>query len=299
LAGLADAIAGLVVAGVVAMSSVTLAREAIDALVDRSPEDLAHRMAEAVARLPGVIEVRRMRLRRVGARYFADVVAVAPRTTNLAESHALSEEIERAIQAVEPRTDVVVHLEPGVSEEETVVDRANLVARELGVQVHDVGIHRVRGRLEVDLHVEVDPSLSLERAHDVASELERRLVTAEPRVREVNTHVESAQPQVTRRIDVTAHEPSVVQGIVAVADRVVGPARCHQVRLYRSAARSGEPVQDSHRDVVLDCEFPPTLPVTEAHLEAERLERALRDAFPQLAEVLVHVEPAEGNTAHG
>jgi divalent metal cation (Fe/Co/Zn/Cd) transporter len=284
-------VAGLLVAVLVIASAGSLIRETIDALVDRSPESLVDRISEAVAKVPGVIDCRRVRLRRVGNCYFVDVVAVAARTTNLLEARELVKQIEAAIHQVEPRTDVVVDLQPGIDRAETIVDRIHLLANEVGVRVHDIKVQRVGGKLEVNLHVEVDPSLTLERAHDLASELENRIAVAEPSVRSVNTHVEVEPPDLGRRVDVTGREPDLVDQITAVADRVLGPGHGHDVRVFRPGGTDGP------TDVVLHLGFPPSTPITDAHVAAENLERALRDQFPGFASVLVHVEPAEGDKA--
>lgn len=285
LASTADAVAGLIVALLVIAASVRLARETVDALVDRSPEDIAERMAEAAARVPGALEVRRVRLRRVGSRTFVDVVALASRTTTLPESHAISEQIEREIWSVEPRSDVVVHLEPGTAGAETVLDRIHLIAHELGVHVHDVQVRQVDGKSEVNLHVEVSPGLSLERAHALASQLEEQIAAANPGVSLVNTHLEVTPPMGIPRTEVTSLEAGLVRRIAGIADAALGAGRCHDIRVYRPSHGKRE------LDVVLRCSFPPTTSVARAHQQAERVELELRERLPRLGSVLVHVEP--------
>jgi len=289
--GKADAVAALIVAGFVLVAATGLARETIDALVDRSPENVAYAIADAVARVPAVIECRRVRLRRVGNRFFADVVALAPRNETFEEAHRLSDDIERAIWAVEPRTDVIVHLEPGATEAETVAERIEIVARQLGVRVHDIRVHRLDQRLSVNLHVEVPPNLSLAGAHALASRLEQRIAEADPRVESVNTHLETEEPGLPGSLDVTRRERRLAQSIEVLADEVLGKRRCHDVRIYAADERAS--VSGGALDVVLHCHFPAQIPVTQAHEAAERLERALRDRFPHLASILVHVEPEE------
>lgn len=289
--GQADAIAALAVATFVLIAAARLAHETIDALVDRSPENLAYAMADAVSAIPGVIECRRVRLRRVGNYYYADVVAVAPRTVTLEASHQLSDDIEQSIRRVEPRTDVVVHLEPGISEAETVAERIELVARQVGVHVHDIRVHRVNGRLSVNLHVEVPPNLSLDQAHALASDLEQQIAEADERIQSVNTHVETEGPSLDQRLDVTRRERRLVRDIEALADNVLGGDHCHDVRIYDAADPTARPASDL--DVILHCHFPAETPVTLAHEEAERLERALRERFTYLGSILVHVEPEE------
>jgi cation diffusion facilitator family transporter len=68
----ADSIAGLAVATIVAISVLRLGRRAVGVLLDEVPENLQDEIRRA-ARLPGVEEVRQVRVRRSGAQYFADL----------------------------------------------------------------------------------------------------------------------------------------------------------------------------------------------------------------------------------
>ncbi|MBX6772743.1 MAG: cation-efflux pump [Chloroflexi bacterium] len=288
LASYGDAAAALIVALLVIGAAGHLARRTIDALLDRSPTDLTPRLIDAVAGVPGVIACQRLRLRRVGGYYFVDVVAVADRTTTVEEMHRLVERIRQAIHAVEPQSDVIVQIEPAPLVGETILDRIHQAARELGVRVHDVQVHRVDDTSQVKLHVEVRPGLSLDAAHGLASKLEERIAAQNPDVSAVHTHLE-IEPEVGEvRTEVTALEPELVHRIHALASSVIGSGRCHEVHIYR---RTG---QGRSLDVVLHCTFPASLNVTRAHEEAERLEQALREALPGLGSVLVHVEPPEG-----
>src|SRR5215467_8498850 len=69
----ADAIAALVVSGVIVYVSSRLARQTIDALLDAAPAGYRGRILDAVLKINGVIEVERVRIRRAGNRYFADL----------------------------------------------------------------------------------------------------------------------------------------------------------------------------------------------------------------------------------
>ena len=60
----ADAIAGLVVAGVVLWVGVKLGKRTLDALVDAAPEGLRQEIARVVGGMEGVLDVDRVRVRR-------------------------------------------------------------------------------------------------------------------------------------------------------------------------------------------------------------------------------------------
>src|SRR5262249_28713697 len=69
----ADPIAALFVAGVVISVSWRLARRTVDALLDAAPKGVRAQITEAVSSVDGVLEVDRVRIRRAGNRYFADL----------------------------------------------------------------------------------------------------------------------------------------------------------------------------------------------------------------------------------
>src|SRR5438067_1203566 len=64
----ADALAALGVSGIVVLVAGRLARETIDALLDRAPIALGEAIAAAARAVPGVLDARRLRLRRVGGK---------------------------------------------------------------------------------------------------------------------------------------------------------------------------------------------------------------------------------------
>jgi len=68
----ADAIAALIVAGIVIYVSLRLGRRAIDELLDRAPEGLAEQVARSVGEINGIQRVSQTRVRDVGNRVFVD-----------------------------------------------------------------------------------------------------------------------------------------------------------------------------------------------------------------------------------
>ena len=69
----ADPIAALFVAGVVVYVSSRLARRTVDALLDAAPAGVRGKIVAAVNKVDGLLEVDRVRIRRAGNRYFADL----------------------------------------------------------------------------------------------------------------------------------------------------------------------------------------------------------------------------------
>lgn len=279
--GHADAVAALLVSAIVVRAGVRLGRETVAALVDTAPPGLLPRLREVAGDVDGVVAVPRVRLRRVGNKMFVDLTALVARTTPFASAHAIADRVEERVSAEVPNADVVVHLEPVAAPSESPAERVDFVARQRGVRVHDVRERQVGGGTEVDLHVELDPALTLADAHSVATQLEEEILAADSRLRGVNTHLE-APGTVSRDVEITAQSQELVGQVRQVADRLAGRGATHEVRVYRG---------DGARNLVLHASFPPSLAVDEVHQMSAEVERALRAELPRIGTVLVHAEP--------
>lgn len=297
----ADAIAALGVCVVVAFVGSRLVKETVDALLDRAPEALATQIADAARTVSGVVTCGRPRLRRVGNKLFADLVVQIPRTVTFNGAHATTEAVEMAVQGALPDTelDLVLHMEPVAAPDERADDTIRYLAREAGLRVHDVRVTQVGNSLEADLHVEVDPTLSLAGSHAQAERLEQTARAVVRGLRSLNTHLEVLAPPVERRVEVTAGRAAEVGRVRAVADALVGLDATHEVRLYESLDQPdgadshlrGSRIQAREHDLVLHVSFPGDLAMPEVHERSEEIERALRAAVPNLAHVLIHAEP--------
>ncbi len=304
----ADAVSALGVSLIVIWVSFRLVRETLDVLLDRAPERLGLALERAAGALEGVVDVRRVRVRRAGNKLFADVVVGAPRTATFEHAHAVTEAVERTarnvVRASSPQSevDVVVHVEPAATPAETTAQGIHYLALELGLRAHDVRVRVLESNtepqpaLEADLHLEVDPELDLKSAHDAATRLERAIYRAYPVVRRVTTHLEAPEVAMERRRDVSAEQPKLVTQVRKIADGVAGTGSCHEVHVYQvmnSAQREHPTPENPLYDLVLHCTFSGAAPIQQVHVQAEEIERALRAKLPPLGAVLIHTEPPE------
>lgn len=299
----ADAVAALGVSLIVATVSLRLARGTLDALLDTTPVAALEQIQRRVTELPGVQELARVRVRRAGNKVFADVVIGAPRTTTFEQTHALTELVEEeacaAVDRLYPHSDVdvVVHVEPMESPSETVADQIHMLAERQGVHAHDIRVRQVGDRLEADFDVEVRPEMSLAEAHAAATRLEEAVLAGNYRLARVTTHLEAPAEAAVARQEVTDRYPALVARVRAIADEIAGPGSAHEVHLYRptegadGATTSGTGGAEEPLDLMLHLSFPAAMPIAEAHVRAEAIERALRQAFPALESVVLHTEP--------
>jgi cation diffusion facilitator family transporter len=281
----ADPIAALVVSGVIVYVSSRLGRQTIDALLDAAPPGYRSRIIDAVLEINGVIEVERVRIRRAGNRYFADLTVGLARNVTFQRSGQAMTEITAAVQRILPNCDVVIHPVPRETASENIFDRIRAVAARNNFSVHDVSVQDLAGRLHVEQHLELDETLSLKQAHDVVSRLESEIRNEIPEISTILTHIES--------------EPSTIEP----GDRVMRNVALEQ-KLKPLVAEFPE-IMDMHdveikhvRDKVYmscHCTMPDNLPLSRVHDLSTALEIRFKQAAPELFKVLIHPEPMTDN----
>src|SRR5438876_4369324 len=95
----ADPIAALFVAGVIVFVSSRLARRTIDALLDTGPADARNRIIAALHSVEGLLEVDRVRIRRAGNRFFADVSVGLGRNVTFQRSGQVADEVANTLHS--------------------------------------------------------------------------------------------------------------------------------------------------------------------------------------------------------
>lgn len=303
---LADAVAALGVSLIVIWVSFRLARETMDALLDRAPQQQVNEVQRDIAHVEGVTEVRRVRVRRAGNKFFADVVIAAPRIFTFEQIHDVSERVEAVtIESVhktapQAEVDLVVHVEPTASPGETVTDQIHYLAELQGIHAHDIHVREVNGHLEADFDIEVHTDMDLRQAHAEATRLEQAVLQSNPRLRRVTTHLEAPNGIVVRRQDVTQQYPEMATRICRIADQIAGPGSAHDVHLYHSEGQEqqdkvgiGTSANRDELDLVLHTIFDAHAPLSQVHIWAEEIELTLRLAYPHLGSVVIHTEPPE------
>jgi cation diffusion facilitator family transporter len=111
----ADAVAALLVAGIVVVVSGRLGLRTIQALLDTSPPGEDDRIKAAVAAVDGVFDCHAIRVRHSGPHYFVDLHITVDGDQSLRDAHALTERVEQTVEAILPGADVTVHPEPAAA----------------------------------------------------------------------------------------------------------------------------------------------------------------------------------------
>jgi cation diffusion facilitator family transporter len=279
----ADSAAALVVALFVCIAGWRLGRRTIDTLTDTAPPGAAEQLKRIASRVPGVVGIERVRVRPVGDKLFVEIGISVSRTLPLEQVESVKTHVAEAIRADMPRAEVSVSIAPRALDNESVLERVMVIARNMGYAVHHVTVHDIRGQLSVSLDLEVDRKMSLGAAHDIADQLEKALRDELGAKVEVETHIEPLEP------------PSL-------AGREAPPERVKAVGVtLAEIAAEGRTVRDIHNVRVREtdegeivnfhCRVDPSLSVQEVHEKVDEVERELRARSPSIKRVIGHAEP--------
>ncbi len=336
----ADPIAALVVAGVILRVSWRLAHQTIDTLLDATPttdptshtpqskDQLRANLLHDLTAIPGVLSVERLRTRRSGSNYFADVTLGLPRNLTFQRSEQLTLAATQAVQRHLPGADVVVHGIPTASQAESVHDRIRAVAARRNLAIHEISVQQIaeeqldslHPRLHIEQHLEVDETMPLRQAHELVTDLEvemRREVTS---IASILTHIESEPATIERPASlerdreleqrlrrVAAAFPEIMDIHEVYVTRhgtssVPAPAHSASLNLTSSGWQPAtdvlQPVTDNipeRTQVSCHCTLPDNLSMARVHAVITALEGAFKLVAPEVDRLLIHPEPATDN----
>jgi len=281
----ADPVAALVVAGIVVHVSWRLARKTVDALLDAAPAGVRGQIIEAVARVEGVIEVDRVRIRRAGNRYFADLAVGLARTATFQHSGRVADSVAKAVHDVLPDADVTVNSVPRADRTENIFDQIRAVATRHNLNVHDVSVQDLDGRLHVEQHLELDEKLTLKDAHDRVTALEAEMREEVPDISSILTHIES-EPATIEPGDEIVRDAELERRLKAIAAEFPEVLDMHEIQIKRVRGRLY---------VSCHCTLSDYLPLSRVHDIQTELEIRFKQDAPELFRVLIHPEPMTDN----
>jgi len=252
-------------------------------LVERSEDEVAQIIRKKVEGIKEVKGYHQLTVRMTGKRFYVDMHALLDSNLSFENAHRIASNIESEVRRAVPNARVTIHTEPvGGSQQDMwklVKEVAEGVPGSRGV--HNIHIQEIDGKLCVDLHVEVSANMTVKQAHQVSGQVERQIRTANPDVSEVIVHMESASERISKEL--TGVETELESYIEHVAKHFPKIRKVHGIEVRKI----GEALH-----VVLRCHFDPDTTMAEAHEMSNSLEREIKAAYPRIARMDVHEEPA-------
>ncbi|MFW9845818.1 MAG: cation transporter dimerization domain-containing protein, partial [Candidatus Thorarchaeota archaeon] len=259
-----------------------------DVLLDRAPPGIYDDIENLCCNVPGVLECKRVRARASGPYMFLDVVITVEEDTSIDEGHHIADAVERALSGLSQRVDVVVHVEPKspddmVPSESSVYDliytEANRWPEIRGI--HEVRIHFMSNEIYIAADLEMQPELTLGKAHDISDLLEKSLAKRLPNLKRVTFHLEADSSKMSIS-DITEQRSGMVAEIKNLVESKTAATDAHGIVITEDG---------TGMTVSLDCRLDPEVSLTDSHDVAEDVESAIKRAFSNIKQVFVHIEP--------
>jgi cation diffusion facilitator family transporter len=276
----ADSVAALLVAGIIARAAGLMAWRSGDILIDRAPAGAEKEVRAAIQSVPGVREVRSVRVRRSGPKLLAEASIATARMLSLEAAGAMVDEVKQIARRTLPELELTVVVE-GQTRPADLVERIHAAAaRNGGVRdLHNVTVERESdGSLHLTMHAKLPGEMSLANASLASAELERTLRAELPDATRVDIHLEPMEPHVVLGEDVTGRRAQLVARMREVVVSHPEVRRCVDVEL-----------SDRHHRIYAHVvvELDGRVSLEHAHQIESELEGQIRRALPEVHEVVV------------
>jgi cation diffusion facilitator family transporter len=280
----ADAVAALIVVGLIGFAAWQVVRDSAGILVDEVALD-AQQVTAIIRDVSGIERVRRVRSRGPRDEIYLDLDIDIPAPTTVSHGEAIANEIRSRLRNhFVGLRDIQVHFVPmqGGPPDYGLMARAEADA--LGLGVHEVIAVPGRKGVALEMHVEVEPGKSVGEAHRIVSEFEERLKKTTPDIEHIVTHIEPAHDGKDSALKGSqAHK--MAYNILEIARYLYPDKNWHDLNI-RSEADGGYAVS-------IHCHVPPDMSLEAAHNLAEKVEMEVRATLPSIHRVTIHTEPPD------
>jgi divalent metal cation (Fe/Co/Zn/Cd) transporter len=174
---------------------------------------------------------------------------------------------------------------PRAQRSENIFDRIRAVATRHNLNVHDISVQDLAGRLHVEQHVELDERMTLKSAHNQVTELEADMRHDVPEIADILTHIES-EPATIETGDELVRDAELERRLKSLASQFPEIVDMHDVQIKKVRGRLY---------VSCHCTFSDDLSLASVHDIQTDLEIRFKQAAPELFRVLIHPEPSTDN----
>jgi len=275
----ADAVAALLVSVIIFRAAARVAWRSGDILIDRSAAGAERQLRAAIAEVPGVREVRSVRVRRSGPILIGEASIATGRMLSVEAAGALADEVKRKARSVLPTLDLSVLVE-GQALQGDLVERIHAAAARNGSvrDLHNVTVEReADGSLHLTMHAKLPGDMTLAAASRASDTLEETLRTELPDATRIDIHLEPMEPHVVTGEDVTQRRAQLAARMREIVESHPDVLRCVDVEL-------SDRHQRIHAHVV--AQVAGDISLEDAHRIETELEERIRHAIPEVHEVV-------------
>ncbi len=274
-----DTVVSVILAILLAYLSTRLIYASSMDLSDAVSGKLVKSILEEIRRTDDVLKCKELRARRVGQMTYVDAIISVSPFAQVVDADKIASKVETNLMKLLGKSSIMIHVEPmdwAIPVELKVRDATREVEGARGV--HNLSLTKVNEEFYVTLHVQVDPSLALEKAHEIAEAVERSIEKSVPGIKQVTVHLEPSRAERTSGI--------------FVDDRSISEAVRLIIHSYPDVQMSSIMIYSTHEGLHIDirCFFAADENIARVHDLISRMEEEIRRKFVD-AIVTIHPEP--------
>ena len=276
-----DSLASIVLGVLLSYLSIRLVWNSGLELTDTISKDLVERVRKEILGTKGICSLKDLKIRKAGGKSFVRATMEVPDYMGLEEAHDLTSKVETIIKNILGNAEISLHTEPCESHMSTEKLVEKLATEVEGVKdAHEVDVAYSEGKLYITLHAYVDAKLSVKQAHDIAEQIENKIIRE---VKDIEDVAVSMAPFSGRRRKGTTVDEGEIRWIIrGIADNYQGAFRVKGIVTY---------VAGKKRYINIDCSLTKQISIEEAHKIASQIEAQIKGHFVE-TNVTVHMEPS-------
>ncbi|MEO8445862.1 MAG: cation diffusion facilitator family transporter [bacterium] len=283
----ADTIAALVVTGIIIYLGYKLSKKSIDSLMDRVPAGLYEKVKYETLLIKGVEKIKSYRIRSSGSKIYIDMTIFISRLVPFSKAHDIMDGVERKIHELIENADVVIHSEPVETTSETINDKIRMIVNDYGMKCHDIYSHKIDNEIYSELHIEIDNTNDLTKAHNTVTEIEERIKKDIDVISHIKIHIDEPSEIVFDTRDITQNSSEIVSKVKDILSECSDVISSDEIHVISTNGKIR---------VSMNCVFNNIHSLDEVHDIVTVLESkiylGLKENYPKLSNVIIHAEPS-------
>lgn len=279
----ADSYAAIVVSLVVLKAGFTLAKSTIEVLMDAAPHGTVEKITSIVNTVDGIFSLDKVRARPSGPNMYVDLKIEVSRKNSSDQVDEIQNQIEKKLKTeFGENTDITINFKTIALNNESIIERIQIVANNNDVYVHDIDIHQLGVKKEVSFHLEVSEKLSLEQAHEIATKMEKILTKDLGDDFDIVIHIEPYEEHIEKGTQLNVSKIlDLGNNLKQISHKYPEIVEVHDIKGYKSKNKLF---------LTVHMVFDKKVALKDAHQISDDIERKIKNKFSKIEKFTIHVE---------
>jgi len=279
----ADSVAAIIVAIFVLYAGYRLGKRTVETLIDTAPEGMTDIVKETISHSDGIIGIENVRVRPIGPTVFMEIEIKVNRKLSATKIGEIVENAKKLLRKKFTSSDIIIHTKPVQLNNETIIESVQILASKHNLSLHGIVVDKLDDKKFVSYDLELPGTYTVQKAHEVASDLEMDIQNEIGSDIEINTHIDPIFTDEIKSNLLSKEETIKIETKIREFGHTIPDIE--EIHNIRTRKISGKIFMTLH------CFVDPKMALEKAHKSASKLKSLVREEFPAAKNVIVHIEP--------